>query len=181
MRKSIADRFNITFDELKSFGDINAKNLLSNIYFKNLVISRQKEKKEKYFKYVMQNVDLNEKFAFVDLNGSGKTLDWLAELINERKNIVIDTFYFRFQGDMQYCNKTNKAGFLNSLNYDILILELLCRTLHGQTIGYKEILAYLDGEVSIEEALDKLKQHTRNYAKRQLTWFRKNKKLNVGI
>lgn len=42
------------------------------------------------------------------------------------------------------------------------------------TIGYKEILTYLDGECSLEEALDKLKQHSRNYAKRQLTWFRKN-------
>lgn len=42
------------------------------------------------------------------------------------------------------------------------------------TIGYQEILAYLDGESTLEEALDKLKQHTRNYAKRQLTWFRKN-------
>ena len=42
------------------------------------------------------------------------------------------------------------------------------------TIGYQEILTYLDGEATLEEALDKLKQHTRNYAKRQLTWFRKN-------
>ena len=45
------------------------------------------------------------------------------------------------------------------------------------TIGYKEILTYLDGEATLEEALDKLKQHSRNYAKRQLTWFRKNPQL----
>lgn len=45
------------------------------------------------------------------------------------------------------------------------------------TIGYQEILSYLDGEATLEEALDKLKQHSRNYAKRQLTWFRKNPKL----
>lgn len=42
------------------------------------------------------------------------------------------------------------------------------------TIGYQEILTYLDGEATLDEALDKLKQHSRNYAKRQLTWFRKN-------
>lgn len=42
------------------------------------------------------------------------------------------------------------------------------------TIGYKEILEYIDGKACLEEALDKLKQHSRNYAKRQLTWFRKN-------
>lgn len=42
------------------------------------------------------------------------------------------------------------------------------------TIGYREIISYLDGELSLKEAKDKLKQNTRNYAKRQLTWFRKN-------
>ena len=49
------------------------------------------------------------------------------------------------------------------------------------TIGYQEILTYLDGESTLEEALDKLKQHTRNYAKRQLTWFRRNPELNITI
>lgn len=48
------------------------------------------------------------------------------------------------------------------------------------TIGYQEILTYLDGEASLEEALDKLKQHTRNYAKRQLTWFRRNPALKIN-
>ena len=45
------------------------------------------------------------------------------------------------------------------------------------TIGYQEILTYLDGKSTLDEALDKLKQHSRNYAKRQLTWFRKNPQL----
>lgn len=49
------------------------------------------------------------------------------------------------------------------------------------TIGYKEILAYIDGKCTLDEAADKLKQHTRNYAKRQLTWFRKNPNLNITI
>lgn len=43
-----------------------------------------------------------------------------------------------------------------------------------KTVGYKELYAYLDGDYSLETAIDKIKQHTRNYAKRQLTWF-KNK------
>lgn len=42
------------------------------------------------------------------------------------------------------------------------------------TIGYQEIISYLDGIFTLEEAIDKLKQHSRNYAKRQITWFRKN-------
>lgn len=46
------------------------------------------------------------------------------------------------------------------------------------TIGYQEILEYLDGKISFEEAISKIKQNTRHYAKRQLTWFRRNKLIN---
>jgi len=42
-----------------------------------------------------------------------------------------------------------------------------------QTVGYKEIFEHLDGRLTLDQAIDKIKQHTRNYAKRQLTWFRK--------
>lgn len=48
------------------------------------------------------------------------------------------------------------------------------------TIGYKEIISYLDGENTLKEALDLLKQHSRNYAKRQLTWFRRNPELKIN-
>lgn len=49
-----------------------------------------------------------------------------------------------------------------------------------ETIGYREILAYLDGTWTFDYAVEKLKQHTRNYAKRQLTWFRKNPNLIIN-
>lgn len=44
-----------------------------------------------------------------------------------------------------------------------------------QGLGYKEVVDYLEGKYSYEEMVDKIKQETRHYAKRQLTWFRKNK------
>lgn len=43
-----------------------------------------------------------------------------------------------------------------------------------QTVGYKEIYQYLDGDISEEEAIELLKRNTRRFAKRQLTWFRKD-------
>lgn len=43
----------------------------------------------------------------------------------------------------------------------------------AQAIGHKELLPYFNGSVSLNEALDKLKQETRRYAKRQITWFKK--------
>jgi tRNA dimethylallyltransferase len=44
-----------------------------------------------------------------------------------------------------------------------------------QGLGYKEILAYIDGEYSFEEAIELIKKGTRHYAKRQLTWFKREK------
>ena len=46
-----------------------------------------------------------------------------------------------------------------------------------QGLGYKEILAYLDGEYTLEEAVGILKQDTRRFAKRQLTWFRREQEV----
>jgi len=43
------------------------------------------------------------------------------------------------------------------------------------TVGYKELFAYLDNKVSFEEAIEKIKTNSRRYAKRQLTWFKKDK------
>ena len=44
-----------------------------------------------------------------------------------------------------------------------------------QGLGYKEVVQYLNNELTKDEMIDKIKQETRRYAKRQLTWFRKNK------
>ena len=44
-----------------------------------------------------------------------------------------------------------------------------------QGLGYKEVVEYLEGSLTKQEMIDKIKQETRRYAKRQLTWFRKNK------
>lgn len=43
-----------------------------------------------------------------------------------------------------------------------------------QTVGYQEIFSYLEGKMSLDDAILKIKQNTRNYAKRQYTWFRRN-------
>ena len=48
-----------------------------------------------------------------------------------------------------------------------------------KTIGYQEILQYLDGDIDLARAIELIKQHSRNYAKRQLTWFRRNKALGI--
>ena len=87
--------------------------------------------------------------------------EWLYERINKRVDLMVE------QGIIEETKSLlAKHGRIQNFT---------------ETIGYKEILAYLDGAWTLNEALDKLKQHTRNYAKRQLTWFRKNPNLNINI
>ena len=87
--------------------------------------------------------------------------EWLYNRINKRVDIMVE------QGLI------DETKFL--LKKHGRIKNFIC------TIGYQEILTYLDGEATLDEALDKLKQHSRNYAKRQLTWFRKNSELEIKI
>ena len=49
--------------------------------------------------------------------------------------------------------------------------------LQCKDFGYKEVVEYLKGNIQKEEMVEKLKMETRRYAKRQLTWFRKNKEI----
>jgi tRNA dimethylallyltransferase len=46
-----------------------------------------------------------------------------------------------------------------------------------KTVGYKELFAYLEDKSGLQEAVDLVKQHTRNFAKRQLTWFRNDSEI----
>ena len=46
-----------------------------------------------------------------------------------------------------------------------------------QGLGYKEILDYLEGECTLEEAIYRIKRDTRHFAKRQLTWFRREREV----
>ena len=53
-----------------------------------------------------------------------------------------------------------------------------CGVTSRQAIGHKELQPYFNGDITLDEALNNIKQSTRRYAKRQLTWFRRNEKIN---
>ena len=86
--------------------------------------------------------------------GKNYPREMLYDRINKRVNIMLE------------------QGMIDETKYLLKkhgrIPNLVC------TIGYKEIISYLDGRASLDEALEQLKQNSRKYAKRQLTWFRKN-------
>jgi tRNA dimethylallyltransferase len=82
--------------------------------------------------------------------------DILYERINKRVDIMLEN------GLVDEVKKLREMG-LSTANISM------------QGIGYKEIIEYLDGEVSLETAIENIKQNTRHMAKRQVTWFKREK------
>lgn len=62
-----------------------------------------------------------------------------------------------------------EAGLLEEVESVIQFRHLTAM----KTVGYRELFSYLDGKNSLEEAVDLIKRHTRKFARKQLTWFRK--------
>ena len=76
-----------------------------------------------------------------------------------------------------------RVGIMLELGLEKEIRELLASGINPnctamQAIGYKEFVAALDGQCTIEEAADHVRQSSRRYAKRQLTWFRRNQNMH---
>ena len=82
----------------------------------------------------------------------------LYERINLRVDIMME------KGLLEECIKLKEMGYTSSMQ-------------SMQGIGYKEILYYLEGNLKLQEAINMIKQGSRNYAKRQLTWFRRDKRV----
>lgn len=84
------------------------------------------------------------------------------EKLYERINLRVDKMVE--EGLVEEVSKLLEMGY----NKDLVSM---------QGIGYKEIISYLEGELTLEESLELIKKGTRNYAKRQLTWFRRDKRI----
>lgn len=82
----------------------------------------------------------------------------LYERINRRVDIMIS------EGLVDEVSHLIKMGYTAELN-------------SMKAIGYKEIAEYIDGKCTLEEAIESVKQGSRRYAKRQLTWFRRDKRI----
>lgn len=112
---------------------------------------------------------------------TGKTMTEQVEL--SKRQSPYDTCFIGLDAeDRQYLyNRTDRR-------VDIMLerglereardyLSLPNRSTSSQAIGYKELKPYIDGELSLAQAVENLKRATRRYAKRQLTWFRRNERI----
>ena len=87
--------------------------------------------------------------------GLSSDREWLYNRINRRVELMMEN------GLLEEASSLINLRHLNALN----------------TVGYKELFEYFDGDISIEDAVRLIKQHTRNYAKRQITWWNKDESI----
>lgn len=87
--------------------------------------------------------------------GLSSDREWLYDRINRRVDIMLQN------GLLEEARGLMELRHLNALN----------------TVGYKELFEYFDGDISLEDAVRLIKQHTRNYAKRQITWWNKDESI----
>ena len=142
---------------------------LSNISKTDIDIIRKDKgiKKEQNIEEENNNHEnLSYKIFYIDMER-----EKLYERINKRADIMLD------QGIIEETKRVIEkiADRQNKSIYDILDNYNEITSL--QAIGYREVIAYLKGEYTKKEMLKKIKQNTRRYAKRQITWFKKNQKI----
>ncbi len=90
-------------------------------------------------------------------------LSWQRDILYKRIEKRVDEMIRRnLVGEVRNILRMGFSPQLNSLN----------------TVGYKEIIAYLNGEYPLERAVELIKRNTRRFAKRQLTWFRKDPRID---
>ena len=102
-------------------------------------------------------------------------IDMERELLYDRINKRVDIML-----DLGLIEETKKIITIIAKNKKVKEEEILndySNITALQAIGYREVISYLKDELTFDEMKEKIKQNTRRYAKRQITWFKKNNKI----
>ena len=133
------------------------KDITRNIINDHSINNTNFNNKDKKIEYKLFYIDMNREKLYSRIN---KRVDIMLELglVEETKNVI--------EIIAKKMNKTKEE-----------ILEKYDEITSLQAIGYREIISYLKNEITFDEMKEKIKQNTRRYAKRQITWFKKNEKI----
>jgi len=114
---------------------------------------------------------------------SGETISDFQKKYRRDTDIDFIQFGLRWDRQMLYSNINRRvddmiSGGLVDETKSILALGYSSDLNALNTVGYKEIISYLKGETDLSRAIELIKRNTRRFAKRQLTWFRKDNRIN---
>lgn len=129
-----------------------------------------------YFENVDKSNNMRILRALEVIRGTGKTFTSFRQNSTSKRPFTVKRFVINHERQTLYDRINLRVDLMieNGLLLEVKNLEEYRNLGPLQTVGYSEVFEYFDGNYTLEECIDKIKQHTRNYAKRQLTWFKRN-------
>ena len=114
--------------------------------------------------------------ALIFVRSAGKSITSYRTSIRKQRPFRIIKAGLELPREVLYARINRRVDQMMELGLldEVKALYPLRHLKNLQTVGYAELFSYLDGQCTLPEAIDKIKQHTRNYAKRQMTWFKKD-------
>lgn len=149
----------VLYDELKKVDPVSAVKMLPQNWKRVIrALEVLHTTGEPIWKHHQLQLSKEKKYNFLQFG-----LNWERKLLYENINHRVDSMIEN--GLVEEVKNVLSLGYdknLNSLN----------------TVGYKEIVQHLEGEISLDKAIELIKRNTRHYAKRQMTWFRKDERIH---
>ena len=158
--------------------------ILEIYYITNIQKTKIDEKRRKNNKNTSKRNSNSNSNSNIKNNGSNNDdnieyklfyIDMERELLYDRINKRVDIML-----DLGLIEETKKTITIIAKNKKVKEEEILndySNITALQAIGYREVISYLKDELAFDEMKEKIKQNTRRYAKRQITWFKKNNKI----
>lgn len=111
--------------------------------------------------------------ALVFVQSHNQSIIHFQQHIKKKRPYAIDYYAVKSDRSVLYdrINKRVEDMFANGLEAEVRNLQAYLHLKNLQTVGYQEFIPYFEGCIHIEEVQSKIQQHTRQYAKRQITWF----------
>lgn len=170
---------------LDNFPDIDSKvreDLMVEIQEKGLSYLQEELKKNdpEYYSQVDYNNPMRVMRALEIFRGTGKPYSSFRKNLVEKRNFISVKIGLTASRDLIYdrINKRVDLMMEKGLLEEVISLQSYRHKNALQTVGYKELFDYLDGNSSLEFAIDEIKKNSRRYAKRQLTWYRRDESVN---
>lgn len=170
---------------IDTFPDIDAhirQELVIEMQEKGLsyLIDELKKNDPKYYSQVDLNNPVRVLRALEIFRGTGKPYSSFRNNQIKKRNFTSVKIGLTASRDIIYdrINKRVDLMMEKGLLNEVISLQSYRHKNALQTVGYKEIFEYLDGNISLEFAINEIKKNSRRYAKRQLTWYRRDNSVN---
>ena len=170
------------FDKMPEISD-NIREKVIEMYQEKGVEFLQKEVKEKdpiFYNEVDKNNPQRLMRALEVIYSTNKTFSSFRKGTNKKRNFKIIKIGLHTDRKILYNRINSRVELMinNGLLKEVESLIPYKNKNSLKTVGYKELFQYFEGIYTLTEAVEKIKQNTRRFAKRQITWFKKDSKIN---